>query len=73
MPPISDAQKAKLSKAQLAYIATDERWADHRRKLAAAQEAKRITLTEEELTIASSLRKKGHIFSYIQEEIVNLS
>ena len=62
-------QKDKLSKAQLAYIATDERWQEHRRKLAQAQESKRITLTEEELRIAATLRGKGRTFSFIQEEI----
>ena len=36
-PPTSAAQKEKLSKAQLAYIANDERWTEHRRKLSEAQ------------------------------------
>jgi hypothetical protein len=36
-PPTSAEQKAKLSEAQLAYIANDQRWAEHRRKLAEAQ------------------------------------
>jgi hypothetical protein len=68
-PPTSAEQKAKLSEAQLAYIANDQRWAEHRRKLAAAQEAKRMTLTEEEVTLVKQLRNKGRSFSYIQEEI----
>jgi hypothetical protein len=37
MPRISEEQRAKLSAAQLAYIANDPRWAEHRRKLADAQ------------------------------------
>lgn len=35
--PISAAQKEKLRAAQLAYIARDPRWPEHRRKLADAQ------------------------------------
>ena len=35
--PMSEEQKRKLSQAQLAYIARDPRWAEHRRKLAEAQ------------------------------------
>lgn len=38
MPPISDAQKAKLRAAQLRYIASDPRWASHREKLAKAKQ-----------------------------------
>ena len=34
---MTQEQKDKLSKAQLAYIANDARWQEHRRKLAAAQ------------------------------------
>jgi hypothetical protein len=43
-PPMSQAQRDKLSVAQRAYVAHDPRWPEHRRKLAAAQEAKRMTL-----------------------------
>jgi hypothetical protein len=68
-PPTSKEQKAKLSKAQLAYIANDVRWAEHRRKLAAAQEARRMTLMENEVTMIVEMRKKGRKFSYISEEI----
>jgi hypothetical protein len=66
---MSAKQRIKLSVAQLSYVASDPRWAEHRRKLAQAQEAKRITLTEEELRIAATLRGKGRTFSFIQEEI----
>jgi len=66
---MSAEQKAKLSAAQLAYIASDPRWAEHRRKLAAAQEAKRMTLLQSEVTTIIQMRKKGRTFSYIQEEI----
>jgi hypothetical protein len=37
-PPTSEAQRAKLRAAQLNYIANDQRWAEHRRKLAEAQQ-----------------------------------
>ena len=66
---ISPDQRAKLSVAQLAYIANDPRWAEHRRKLAAAQEAKRMTLFENEVTAILAMRKKGRTFSYIEQEI----
>ena len=39
---MSAEQRVKLSIAQRAYVANDPRWPDHRRKLAAAQEAQRI-------------------------------
>ena len=67
--PMSTEQRAKLSAAQLAYIANDERWTEHRRKLAAAQEAKRMTLMADEMKVVIEMRKKGRTFSYIQEEI----
>lgn len=68
-PATSADQKAKLSAAQLAYIANDPRWIEHRRKLAAAQEARRMTLFENEVTAILAMRKKGRSFSYISEEI----
>ena len=67
--PISTEQRAKLSIAQLADIANDPRWREHRRKLAAAQEARRMTLFENEVTAIVAMRKKGRTFSYIAEEI----
>ena len=66
---MSAEQKAKLSIAQLAYVANDARWAEHRRKLAAAQEVKRMTLLQSEVATIIQMRKKGRTFSYIQEEI----
>ena len=65
----SAEQRAHLSAAQKAYFANDPRWAEHRRKLAAAQEAKRMTLFENEITAILAMRKKGRTFSYIAEEI----
>ena len=62
-------QRAHLSATQKAYVANDPRWAEHRRKLAAAQEAKRMTLFENEITAIRAMRKKGRTFSYIAEEI----
>ncbi len=66
---ISAEQRAKLSAAQLAYVANDPRWAEHRRKLAAAQEARRMTLFDNEVAAIVEMRKKGRTFSYISEEI----
>ncbi len=65
----SAEQRARLSLAQKAYVANDPRWAEHRRKLAGAQEAKRMTLFENEITAIVAMRKKGRTFSYIAEEI----
>ncbi len=62
---ISADQRAKLSVAQLAYIANDPRWVEHRRKLAAVQDAKRMTLFENEVTAILAMRKDGQAFSYI--------
>jgi len=65
----SAEQRARLSLAQKAYVANDPRWAEHRRKLAGAQEAKRMTLFENEITAIVAMHKKGRTFSYIAEEI----
>jgi hypothetical protein len=69
LPPISEEQRQKMSAAQKAYVANDPRWPEHRRKLAAAQEAKRMTLMENEVALIVQMRKKGRTFSYIAEEI----
>jgi hypothetical protein len=66
---MSAEQGAKLSVAQRAYVAHDPRWPAHRRKLAAAQEAKRMTLFDNEVAAIVALRRKGRTFSYIAEEI----
>jgi len=68
-PAMSEEQRRKLSAAQRAYVATDPRWTEHRRKLADAQIARRMTLTPEELEMVLEMRAKGRTFSYIQEEI----
>jgi hypothetical protein len=68
-PPISPEQRRKLSAAQKAYVTTDPRWAEHRRKLAEAQIARRMSLMPEELEAVLEMRAKGRTFSYIQEEI----
>jgi hypothetical protein len=68
-PPMSAEQRAKLSVAQRAYVANDPRWTEHRRKLAAAQEARRMTLWENEIAAIVAMRRKGRTFSYISEEI----
>ena len=68
-PPVSQEQRQKLSAAQKAYVANDPRWPEHRRKLAAAQEAKRMTLMENEVALIVKMRKTGRTFDYIAEEI----
>jgi hypothetical protein len=68
-PPISEAQRQKLSAAQKAYVAADPRWAAHRRKLADAQIARRMNLTPEEFDMVVKMRAKGRTFSYIEAEI----
>ena len=65
----SAEHRVKLSLAQKAYIANDPRWAEHRRKIAAVQDAKRMTLFPNELAAVLAMRKKGRTFSYIAEEI----
>ena len=67
--PMSAEQRAKLSLAQRAYVDHDPRWPEHRRKLAAAQLAKRMTLFDNEVAAIVALRRKGRTFSYIAEEI----
>lgn len=66
---ISEQQRGKLSVAQRAYVDNDPRWAEHRRKLAAAQEARRMTLMDNEVAAIVQLREKGRTFSYIAEEV----
>ena len=68
-PPISEEQRQKLSAAQKAYVARDPRWAEHRRKLADAQIARRMSLTPEEFDMVVKMRAKGRTFSYIEAEI----
>jgi hypothetical protein len=67
--PMSEEQRAKLSLAQKAYVTNDPRWPEHRRKLAAAQYARRMTLFDNEVAAIVGMRKKGRTFSYIAEEI----
>ena len=68
-PPISEEQRQKLSAAQKAYVARDPRWAEHRRKLAGAQIARRMSLTPEEFDMVVKMRAKGRTLSYIEAEI----
>jgi hypothetical protein len=65
---MSAEQRQKLSEAQRAYVASDPRWAEHRRKLADAQIARRMTLTPAEFEAVVDMRARGRTFSYIQEE-----
>jgi hypothetical protein len=66
---MSEEQRRKLSEAQRAYVASDPRWEEHREKLAAAQIARRMSLTPDEIELVLQMRAKGRTFSYIQEEI----
>ncbi len=66
---MSREQRQKLSQAQKAYVASDPRWAEHRKKLADAQIARRMSLLPDELAMVLTMRSKGRTFSYIQEEI----
>ena len=68
-PPVSEEQRQKLSAAQKAYVANDPHWPEHRRKLAAAQEAKRMKLMENEVAAIIEMRENGRSFEYIAEEI----
>ena len=68
-PPVSQEQRQKLSAAQKAYVATDPRWAAHRQKLAEAQVARRMSLTQDEFDLVLKMRAKGRTFSYIEAEI----
>ena len=68
-PPVSQEQRQKLSVAQKAYVATDPRWAAHRQKLAEAQVARRMSLTQDEFDLVLKMRAKGRTFSYIEAEI----
>ena len=67
--PMSEEQLAKLSVAQKAYVTNDPRWPEHRRKLADAQYARRMTLFDNEVAAIIGMRKQGRTFSYIAEEI----
>ena len=64
---MSEEQRAKLSVAQKAYVTNDQRWPEHRRKLAAAQNARRMTLFDNEVAAIVGMRRKGRTFSYIAE------
>jgi hypothetical protein len=66
---LPEEQRLKLSAAQKAYVASDPRWAEHRQKLAAAQIARRMTLTPDEFEAVMKMRAKGRTFSYIEAEI----
>lgn len=68
-PATSAEQRVKLSAAQFAYMANDPRWAEHRRKLAAAQEARRMTLLENEVAAIVAMRKEGQSYAYIAKKI----
>ena len=48
-----------LSVAQRAYVAHDPRWPEHRRKLAAAQEARRMTLFDNEVAAIVGAAPQG--------------
>jgi hypothetical protein len=67
--PMSDDQRAKLAEAQRAYVANDPRWQEHRRKLAAASEATRRTLSPDEVQAIVGLRQEGYSLDMIADRI----
>ena len=48
-------QRVLLSLAQKAYVATDHRWKEHRREMAAAQKARRMTSMENEVAMIMAM------------------
>ena len=66
---MSQAQREKLRQAQLAYVARDPRWEEHRRKLADAQLRRKFSLAQEEIAQIVAMRCKGRTFGYIAEEL----
>jgi uncharacterized protein YerC len=67
--PMSDDQRAKLAEAQRAYMANDPRWQEHRRKLAAANEVNRRTLSPEEVQTIVGLRQQGYSYRSIADHV----
>jgi hypothetical protein len=67
--PIPESLRIRKSHQQKAYVAADPRWQEHRRKLAQAQIAKRMTLTDDEIPIILAHRRRGRTLSYIAEDI----
>jgi hypothetical protein len=68
-PVMSAEQRAKLSAAQRAYVANDPRWKEHRRKLAAANEAHRRSLLPSEVQIILGMRAEGYPFYLIADRL----
>jgi hypothetical protein len=66
---LADSIIPRTTLAQRAYVAHDPRWPEHRRKLAAAQQVRRMMLFDNEVAAIVALRRKGRTFSYIAEEI----
>jgi hypothetical protein len=61
--------RAKLSAAQRAYVANDPRWKEHRRKLAAANEAHRRSLLPSEVQMILEMRTEGYSFCLIADRL----
>jgi DNA-binding NarL/FixJ family response regulator len=68
-PVMSAEQRAKLSAAQRAYVANDPRWKEHRRKLAAANEAHRRSLLPSEVQMILEMRTEGYSFCLIADRL----
>jgi hypothetical protein len=66
---MSEEQRIKLSIAQRAYVANDPRWAEHRRKLAAANQVHRRSLLPTEIELILVMREEGYPFSLIADRI----
>ena len=66
---MSQEQREKLRATQLAYVANDPRWQEHREKLVSSNLRRFFTLTQEEVSQVVAMRKKGRNFGYVAEEL----
>jgi hypothetical protein len=64
-PPASEQQRRERSETQKAYVAADPRWPAHRRKLAEAQIARRMTLSPEEIAMVLEMRARAGVFATV--------
>jgi IS30 family transposase len=58
-----------MSSGKKNYVANDPRWSAHRQKMAAAQIAKRPTLSDEEISQVIAMRERGWSLTYIQKKL----
>jgi hypothetical protein len=67
--PMSPKHCSNLSVAQSSYVRNDPRWPEHRRKLVAAQQARRMTLFPSEVQTIVEMRQKGRTLREISDKI----